>query len=311
MGIQVQEAATQWAVFLISFSVGAFFGYSMYIRLGRSKQSYLKEKSGLLGADTYHLFPLVGGIFIVLALIALAGEVEMKQRLVLYPLAPSLIAAFLIGLSRPSWLDPGWLQHLEQNHPDVYPLLKEVAREEIGDDRESAREWSKRMDAERGRNERVAEVCRRKGMPQQQPYGPRCPSMKVPRRYRGQIREVQALPDKSKGRERQIEIYEQILQSLRWEQEPAFWAAVQERLGIAYIERRRGKPGDNVEKAIAAYTAALEVLSRERSPIDWAMAQNNLGAAYSKRTQGERAEWGVEIGSEWPTQTRQQRGSDN
>lgn len=291
METQVQEAATQWAVFLISFGVGAFFfGYGMYIRLGRSKQYFLKEESGLLGADTYHFFPLVGGIFMVLAVIALAGDVEMRQNLVLYLLAPSLIAAFLIGVSRPSWLKPRWLQQLEQNHPDIYPTLREIAREEIGDDREKAREWSKRMDTERGRNEWVAEVRQRKGMPQQQPYGPSRPSMKVPRRYRGQIKEVQALPNTSKGLEGQIEIYEQILETLAPGEEPEFWAAVQNRLGIAYTERRRGKPADNVEKAIAAYTAAIGVLSPEKSPIDWAMAQNNLGAAYRKRTKGDRAE---------------------
>jgi tetratricopeptide (TPR) repeat protein len=187
-------------------------------------------------------------------------------------------------------LKPRWLQHLEQNHPDVHPLLREVAREEIGDDREKAREWSRRMDTERGRNEWVAEVRQRKGMPQQQPYGPGRPSMKVPRRYRGQIKEVQALPNTSKGLEGQIEIYEQILETLSPEEEPQFWAAVQNRLGIAYTERRRGKPADNVEKAIAAYTAAIGVLSPEKSPIDWAMAQNNLGAAYRKRTKGDRAE---------------------
>jgi len=50
MGVQVHEAATQWAVFLISFGVGAFFfGYGMYIRLDHNKQYFLKEESGLLG----------------------------------------------------------------------------------------------------------------------------------------------------------------------------------------------------------------------------------------------------------------------
>jgi tetratricopeptide (TPR) repeat protein len=289
--IQVQEAATQWAVFLLSFGTGAFFfGYGMYIRLGYSKQYFLKEESGLLGADTYHFFPLVGGIFMILGLIALAPDLETRQKLMIYILVPCLIVAFLIGISRPSWLRPRFDRRLQQNHPDVYTILREVAREEIGDDRERARQWSKRMDSERGRNEWVTEVRQRKGMPQQQPYGPSRPSMKVPRRYRGQIKEVQALPNTSKGLEGQIEIYEQVLETLAPGEEPEFWAAVQNRLGIAYTERRRGKPGDNVEKAIAAYNAALEVLSPEKSPIDWAMAQNNLGAAYRKRTKGERAE---------------------
>ncbi len=291
MEIQLHEAATQWAVCLISFGAGAFFfAYGMYIRLGRSKQYFLKEESGLRGADTYHFFPLVGGIFMVLALIALAGDVEMRQKLVLYLLAPSLIVAFLIGLSRPSWLRPRFDRRLEENHPDVYAILREAAREEIGDDRERAREWSKRMDTERGRNEWVAEVRKREGLPQKEPYGPSRPSMKVPRSYRRQIREVEALPNTSRGLEQQIEVYKEILQTLRREHAPAFWGAVQNRLGIAYTQLHRGKPADNLEKAIAAYSTALGVLSPEEFPVDWAMVQNNLGAAYGKRTRGDKAE---------------------
>ena len=56
----------------------------------------------------------MSGIFIVLGLVALTGDVEMRHKLIVYLLAPSFIVAFLIGFSRPSWLKPKWEAQLER-----------------------------------------------------------------------------------------------------------------------------------------------------------------------------------------------------
>ena len=89
------------------------------------------------------------------------------------------------------------------------------------------------------------------------------------------------MPPSSKGLEDQIEIYEEILAQLEREKEPAFWASVQNKRGIAYAARRRGSGAENLEKAIAAYQAALDVTERQGLRVDWAMAQNNLLAGFT------------------------------
>lgn len=195
MSVQVPEAATQLAVFLLSFGVGSFIsGYGMYIRLGYSKQYFLKEGMGSLGAAAYHFLPLVGAVFLMLALGALAGDVETRQKLLLYLLTPTILVAFLIGPSQPSWLKPKWLRQLEDNHPDIFGFLSEVAREEVGDDPERCSEWSERMDTLKGQNEWVARVRKYKGWPRRESYRAERPSVKVPRRFRRQIAQVQELP---------------------------------------------------------------------------------------------------------------------
>ncbi len=291
MNVQMHEAATQWVVFLLSFGVGAFiFGYGMYVRLGYTKGYFLKKESRFFGVTTYQFLPLVGAIFFVLALTALPDDVETRQRRLLYLLVPSFIVAFLIGRSQPWWLKPKWLRQLQDNHPDVFPFLREVAQEEIGDDSDRAQEWAQKMDTVQGQNEWLAQVRKRKGWQRRELYGAERPSIKVPRRFRQQITRLQGLPPSSKGLEEQIEIYEEILGQLRWQDAPPFWAAVQNKLGIAYSERRRGSGAENLEKAISAYEAALEVTTRDKFPVDWAMAQNNLGAAYRRRKRDDHAE---------------------
>jgi tetratricopeptide (TPR) repeat protein len=71
---------------------------------------------------------------------------------------------------------------------------------------------------------------------------------------------------------------------------PQDWAAIQNNLGNAYLNRLRGEHAENLEKAIAAYELALQVRTREAFPQDWAITQNNLGIAYCNRLRGERAE---------------------
>ena len=291
MDAQLAETTTQGVSVLISFSAGlALLSYGMYIRLGYSKKLFLKEGKGLTGPAVYHALPLAGVVLCVMGLVGLVGDLETRQKLLIYLAAPSLLAAVAIGVSQPSWLKPKWMRQLQANHPDVYPFLRDVAREDVGDDPDRVRDWAKAMDSSQGQDEWVAKVRKSRGWPRRELHTPERPSVKVPRRFRGAIARVQELPPSSKGLEQQIEIYEEILSQVKWEEEPGFWATVQNKLGIAYAARRRGNRAENLDKAIAAYEAALEVTEKRELLLDWAMVQNNLGAAYRKRVRGDKAD---------------------
>jgi hypothetical protein len=60
---------------------------------------------------------------------------------------------------------------------------------------------------------------------------------------------------------------------------PVEFAAVQNNLGNAYRERRRGAKEENIERAIScyAYLSALTVRTRDTDSYRWARTQNNLG----------------------------------
>ncbi len=291
MPTQLTPIAARWFSVVVSCGAGlALLAYGMYIRLGYSKQYFLRESRGLRRPAIYHALPLAGVILCVVGLVTLVSDLEVRQRLLLYLVAPSLLAAVPIGASQPSWLKPKWMRRLQENHPDIYPFLREVAREEVGDDPEKAREWAEAMGTVPAQEAWVARVRKSRGWPRRELHGPEQPSLRVPRRFRQQIARVADLPPSSKALEEQIGIYEEILSQLKWEDEPAFWAAVQNKLGIAYAARRRGNRAENLEKAIAAYEAAIEVAEKRGLLLDRAMAQNNLGAAYRKRARGDQAE---------------------
>jgi tetratricopeptide (TPR) repeat protein len=288
---QLAESAARWFSVVASFGAGvALVAYGLYIRLGYSRHYYLRERKGVLGPTVYHVLPLVGVVLCLLGVTGLYADLETRQRLLIFLVTPAVLATFLIGLAQPSWLKPAWLRRLQQNHPDIYPFLRDVAREEVGDDPGKAREWAREMDGGKKQEAWVAGVRKRRGWLRRELHSPEQPSVKVPRRFQRQIAQVEGLPPSSKGLEEQIEIYEGILSGLRWEEEPAFWATVQNKLGIAYAARRRGDRAQNVENAIAAYEAALEVTQRRKLLLDGAMIQNNLGAAYRKRIRGEKAD---------------------
>jgi tetratricopeptide (TPR) repeat protein len=288
---QLTESAARWFSVVVCFGAGfALFAYGLCIRLGHSKQYYLKERKGLLGPPVYHVLPLAGVVLCLMGIAGLPSELETRQRVVIYLVAPSFILTLLMGFNQPSWLKPRWLRRLQENHPDIYPFLRDVAREEVSDDPDKARGWAEEMDAGEKQEAWVAGVRKRRGWPRRELHSPEQTSVKVPRRFRRQIAQVQGLPPSSKGLEEQIAIYEEVLGLLEWEEEPAFWAAVQTKLGIAYAARRRGDRAENVEKAIAAYEAALEVTQRRKLLLDRAMIHNNLGAAYRKRIRGEKAD---------------------
>lgn len=81
MEIHLHEAATQWAVFLISLGADTFFfGWNMCIRVDYSKGYFLKEVTGVLGPAGYHLSTLVGSIFMVPALVSLPRRLLTRRR---------------------------------------------------------------------------------------------------------------------------------------------------------------------------------------------------------------------------------------
>ncbi|MBD2604080.1 CHAT domain-containing protein [Scytonema hofmannii FACHB-248] len=67
-------------------------------------------------------------------------------------------------------------------------------------------------------------------------------------------------------------------------------AAMQHRLGIAYLYRILGDRAENLETAIAYFKAALAIRTREALPQEWAETQNALGVVYLERIRGEKAE---------------------
>jgi tetratricopeptide (TPR) repeat protein len=281
----------RWFSVVVSFGAGlALLGYGLYIRLGHSRQYYLRQKRGLLGPAIYHVLPLIGLVLCLLGATGLVADLETRQRLLIFVVTPVVLATVVVGLAQPSWLKPNWLSRLQSKHPDIYPFLREVAREEVGEDRQKEAEWAEAMGSPEGQDEWVARVRKSRGWPRRELQAAEGPSIKVPRRFRRQIARVQQLPPSSAGLEEQIGIYEDVLSQLRQEEAPAFWAAVQNKLGIAYAARRRGNRADNVEKAIGAYEAALVVTQKRKLMLDSAMIQNNLGAAYRGRTRGEKAD---------------------
>jgi tetratricopeptide (TPR) repeat protein len=291
MGPQLTQTAAQWFSVIVLVSAGlALFAYGMYIRLGRSKLYFLREKRGFVGPTVYHVLPLAGVVLCLMGLVSLSGNLETRQRLIVYLVAPSSIVVLVIGLSQPSWIKPKWMRQLQANHPDVYPFVRDVAREEVGENPDRALAWAEAMDTIQGQDEWVARIRKRRGWPRRELHSPEQPSVKVPRRFRKQIARVQELPPSGKGLEEQTEIYEEILSELKPDEAPAFWATVQNKLGIAYAARRRGNRAENMERAITAYEAALDVTERRGLQVDWAMVQNNLGAVYRKRIRGDKAE---------------------
>lgn len=88
---------------------------------------------------------------------------------------------------------------------------------------------------------------------------------------------------------RAIASYEAALQLYTEEEFPESWAATQNSLGNAYLNRPTGDRTANVRQAIACYEAALRVRDETTFPEEWAATQNNLGNAYSELPTGDRA----------------------
>jgi CHAT domain-containing protein len=69
---------------------------------------------------------------------------------------------------------------------------------------------------------------------------------------------------------------------------PVEWAATQNNLGAAYLERIQGNRQENIELAIAAFCSSLEVYTQQAFPLEWAMTQFNLGIVHVERVRGVR-----------------------
>jgi CHAT domain-containing protein len=61
-------------------------------------------------------------------------------------------------------------------------------------------------------------------------------------------------------------------------------------LGVAYINRIKGDPAENLEEAINYFQAALLIRTRDDFPMDWVRCQTNLGNAYKIRIFGDETE---------------------
>jgi hypothetical protein len=167
MSVPSPDATDACVVFLATFGLGSLiFGCGMRIRLGYTKRYFLvKGPAPFLGPANYHFWILAGALLITLGIAMLPADPNTVQKLLDYLFIPSLILALIVGLWQPWWLKPKWIRQLQENHPDIYPFLREAAQEEVGTDRKKAEEWASKMDTVESQNEWVAEVRKRLGMP--------------------------------------------------------------------------------------------------------------------------------------------------
>jgi hypothetical protein len=163
----VSSSSAQFAELTIELGIGlAFLAFGLTIRLGYHKRYFLvRGPAPFFGPANYHFLILLGAVFVVMAATALPPDVDTRSDLLLYVFGPCFVLVLIIGLWQPWWLKPKWIRQLQENHPDIYPFLREAAQEEVGTDRRKAEEWASKMDTVESQNEWVAEVRKRLGMP--------------------------------------------------------------------------------------------------------------------------------------------------
>jgi CHAT domain-containing protein len=98
------------------------------------------------------------------------------------------------------------------------------------------------------------------------------------------------LGNKALNLEMAITGYEIAATVLTHEVFPEEWAATQNNLGTAYLDRISGERAQNLDDAIAYFHNALQVRTYERFPEEWAATQINLGATYRERIHDDRSE---------------------
>src|SRR5436190_970747 len=86
-----------------------------------------------------------------------------------------------------------------------------------------------------------------------------------------------------------IQVYKRMLESLRPNDGPTLYAALQYNLGDAYSELPTGDRAANLTQAISCFQQALRFYTPEAAPLGYALTQNNLGAAYRELPTGDRA----------------------
>lgn len=90
--------------------------------------------------------------------------------------------------------------------------------------------------------------------------------------------------------EKAVQAYEHALAARAREDDPVAWAAVQDHLGDALMERLDDDNTENKERALAAYRLALAAVSPSRNRDEWATYKGDIGRAYDDRTKGDRKE---------------------
>ncbi len=86
----------------------------------------------------------------------------------------------------------------------------------------------------------------------------------------------------------EIASFTEALRSYPKEQFPVYYAMLQYRLGLAYLDLPAGERQENLQKALDAFHEALAVFSREGFPGEYARVQNSIGVAY-RQLAGDRA----------------------
>ena len=82
--------------------------------------------------------------------------------------------------------------------------------------------------------------------------------------------------------EKALEVYRSAAGKVSLKREPAKYAFVQNKEGIAYLKIAAASDTvSNVENAIASFRGALKVYLLSKYPLQYAETQNNLGNAYS------------------------------
>jgi uncharacterized caspase-like protein len=84
------------------------------------------------------------------------------------------------------------------------------------------------------------------------------------------------------GLRQATDLYEAALGATSRENNPVYWAAIQNDLGNALsIQGERDGDVGALARAVAAYEAALTVWTKESAPADWARTQDNLGSVFA------------------------------
>ncbi len=84
-----------------------------------------------------------------------------------------------------------------------------------------------------------------------------------------------------------IQVYEQVVERLRPDEAPLYYAVVQNNLGAAYYQLPTGDLASNLAKAMAHWKQALRFWTPDVAPFRYAAVHNNLGEVYRNLPAGD------------------------
>lgn len=101
--------------------------------------------------------------------------------------------------------------------------------------------------------------------------------------------------DRDGNQEQALEVWldagRSFTQARTTDHEPAdFSSDIENAVGLAYMQRRKGDRGDNIEHAIASFWRATLVFHEDSPDHRLAVARHNLGTAYLERATGDKAQ---------------------